>query len=192
MRISILISLTLAAMALAVGTAHAQGDGGIGTTTPSDEPAQGGSGSADADTPDATPDPGGAVELTLSNARPRKAYLLGSPAIFRYAFGGNDTRDLEVEVVSKSSREVVATIDQNNVTPKQQHAVAWGDAPAPAQWPRRASTAFASSAPVAKRLMSRALRASRMPPFTPTSSRSAVATATETASVPVAATAART
>ncbi len=123
MRISILISLTLTAMALAVGTAHAQGNGGIGTTTPSDTPTQGGSAGGAAG---ATPDPGGTVELTLSNARPRKAYLLGSPAVFRYAIGGNATRDLEIEVVSKASRQVVATFNRNNVTPKQQHAVSWG------------------------------------------------------------------
>jgi murein DD-endopeptidase MepM/ murein hydrolase activator NlpD len=119
-----MISFTIGALALGAPGAFAQGDGGIGTTSPT-SPSQGGAGGG-SESADATPDPGGRVELTLSNARPRKAYLLGSPAVFRYAIAGNETRDLKVEVVKKSSREVVATIAQNNVAPKSQQAVSWG------------------------------------------------------------------
>ncbi len=117
----ICIAILTSTLAVGVGAAYGQTSGGIGTA-PADPSAGGSSGPA---APDSTPDPGGQVELNVSNARPSKAYMLGSPAVFRYEVAGREVRDVTVEVVSKSSRAVVATYEQPNVDPKTEHQVSW-------------------------------------------------------------------
>jgi murein DD-endopeptidase MepM/ murein hydrolase activator NlpD len=115
----IFIAIAVSTFAIAVPVASGQ-SGGVGTSPP---PTSGGGAS---ETSDATPDPGGKLELNLSNARPRKAYLLGSPAVFRYEVAGTQERDVTVEVVSKSSRAVVARFERPNVAPKVEQQVSWG------------------------------------------------------------------
>lgn len=117
----IFTAIAASSFAIAVPVAGAQ-SGGVGTSPP----ASSGGGGGETATPDSTPDPGGKLELRLSDARPRKAYLLGSPAVFRYEVAGTQERDVTVEVVSKSSRAVVARFQRNNVAPKLQQQVSWG------------------------------------------------------------------
>jgi hypothetical protein len=68
---------------------------------------------------------GGKVELLLANARPGKAFVLGDPMVFHYAISNSSSSDLEVQIVSKKTGEVVRTIDQYDVTPQQEHTVSW-------------------------------------------------------------------
>jgi hypothetical protein len=67
----------------------------------------------------------GKVELLLANARPGKAFVLGDPMVFHYAISNSSASDLEIQIVSKNTGEVVRTIDQSAVTPKQEHTVSW-------------------------------------------------------------------
>jgi murein DD-endopeptidase MepM/ murein hydrolase activator NlpD len=77
---------------------------------------------------------GGQVELLLANAKPGKAFVAGDPMVFHYAISNSSATDLEVQIVSKKTREVVRTIDQTGVTPEAKHSVSWEGRGDDARW----------------------------------------------------------
>jgi murein DD-endopeptidase MepM/ murein hydrolase activator NlpD len=104
------------------GTGSGGGGGsgdGSGSTGGEDEPASDGADESDSSSG------GGNVELLLANAKPGKAFVAGDPMVFHYAISNSSATDLEVQIVSKKTREVVRTIDQTDITPKQKHSVSW-------------------------------------------------------------------
>jgi murein DD-endopeptidase MepM/ murein hydrolase activator NlpD len=68
---------------------------------------------------------GGNVELLLANAKPRKAFVLGDPAVFHYAISNSSASDLKVQFVNRKTGEVVRSVDQSGIAPKEEQSVKW-------------------------------------------------------------------
>jgi murein DD-endopeptidase MepM/ murein hydrolase activator NlpD len=117
---------TTAADSGGIGSSGGSGSGsggdvgsGSGSSESQDQP------SADPGSESNSSGGGDKVELLLANARPGKAFVLGDPMVFHYALSNSSASALEIQIVSKKTGQVVRTIDQSDVTPKEEHTVTW-------------------------------------------------------------------
>jgi murein DD-endopeptidase MepM/ murein hydrolase activator NlpD len=103
------------------GVNTGDGSGGSGDGSAGDDPSSGEESGGD----QSASSGGGKVELLLANAKPRKAFVAGSPAVFHYEISNSSASDLEIQFVSRKTGEVARTVKETGIPAQEEQSVKW-------------------------------------------------------------------